>query len=237
MEPRFDIDDVRFRLAASRRILHRGGCDSGVAGHVSARAEGESAFWTSPMASFDEALPTHAVKMGFDLAVHEGRMPTPGAMAFHGALYRARPGVNGIVHVHSRHVNVLAATNQLVGLYNISSLIFHEQQAVYVDSGASPLREVERIVDALGGKNVLLMRHHGAIVVSGSLEGATVDTMLLEEAAHCHLEASLHGGTEIDDGTVIRARRENPFLRKLQWESSLRRLERSDPDLFAWLQR
>src|SRR5258706_14023624 len=126
MEPSFEIDDVRFRLAAARRMLQRGGCDSGVAGHVSVRAEGEPAFWTMPMASFDEALPTHAVKMGFDLSVLEGEMTIPGAMAFHAAIYQARPDANGIVHVHSRHVSVLATTQQTVGMYNVSSLVFND---------------------------------------------------------------------------------------------------------------
>lgn len=234
---RFDVADVRFRLAAARRMLYRGGCDSGVAGHVSARAEGEPAFWTGPMAYFDEALPTHAAKLGFGLGVLEGKLAIPGAMAFHSAIYQARPEVKGIVHVHSRYVNVLTATQRMVGMYNISSLIFYDDQAVYVDSGESPLREVERIVAALGQKRALLMQHHGAIVVSDSLEGAAVDALLLEEAARCHLEAQAHGGTEIADEKVIRTRRENPYLRKLHWEANLRRLEKSDPELFAFAQR
>ena len=33
--------DIRFRIAAARRMLYREGCDSTVAGHVSARADGE----------------------------------------------------------------------------------------------------------------------------------------------------------------------------------------------------
>ncbi len=237
MEPRFEIGDVRFRLAAARRILHRGGCDSGVAGHVSVRAEGESAFWTTPMAFFDEALPTHAAKMSFDLSVLEGQMPVPGAMAFHPAIYQARADVNGIVHVHSRYVNVLATTQQTVGMYNVSSLIFHDDQALYVDSGDAPAREVHRIVEALGRKRVLLMQHHGAIVVSGSLESVTVEALLLEEAARCHLEAQAAGGLQIVDERLIRARRENPYFRKLHWEANLRRLETSDQELFAFLRR
>jgi hypothetical protein len=61
--------------------------------------------------------------------------------------------------------------------------------------------------------------------------------LLLEEAARCHLEAQALGGCEIVDEKLIRTRRENPYLRKLHWEANLRRLERSDPDLCAFLQR
>src|SRR3981081_4960347 len=97
------LEDPRFRLAAARRSLYRTGCDSGVAGHTSMRVEGEEAFWTFPMASFDEALPEHAVKMGFDLQVLEGKIETPFAMAFHAAFYSARPDLQSIIHIQPPH--------------------------------------------------------------------------------------------------------------------------------------
>ncbi len=235
--PRFDIKDIRFRLAAARRILYRNGCDSGVAGHVSVRAEGEDAFWTMPMAHFDEALPTHAVKMGYDLSVREGDIATPFAMAFHAEIYKARPDVNGIVHLHSRFLNVFTTAERTVGMFNVASLVFHNTQAIYADAGGSPARETERILAALGDRRVVLMRHHGAINVAESLESATVEALLLEEGARLHLAAQASNGEEITDDNVIRVRRENPFFRKLGWDANLRRLEKSDPELFAFLAR
>ncbi len=38
MDEIFSPTDIRFRIAAARRILHREGCDSNVGGHVSVRA-------------------------------------------------------------------------------------------------------------------------------------------------------------------------------------------------------
>ena len=49
-----DVDDIRFKIAAARRILANNGCESRVAGHVSARAEGEDAFYVTPFEYFDE---------------------------------------------------------------------------------------------------------------------------------------------------------------------------------------
>jgi L-fuculose-phosphate aldolase len=230
------LEDPRFRLAAARRILYRNGCDSGVAGHTSMRVEGEEAFWTFPMASFDEALPEHAVKMGFDLQVLGGQIETPFAMAFHAAFYAARPDIQSIIHIHSRQLELFVTAERFVGLYGLSALRFHDQQAAYVDSGTNPAEETRRMLADLGTKRVLLMRNHGAIVVGGSLESVTVDALQLEQAAGLHIAALSWGGSEITDPQVIKARRDNRFFLNLTWNAHMRRLQRSDPDLYARLQ-
>src|SRR5712672_2187515 len=59
----FKPSDIQFCLAAARRILYRQGCDSGIAGHVTVRAEDDPlCFWTTPMSYFDEALPADTAK-------------------------------------------------------------------------------------------------------------------------------------------------------------------------------
>ena len=83
-----DIDDIRFKIAAARRILARNGCESQVAGHVSARADGEDAFWVSPFEYFDETLPDRVVKASFDLALLEGDWEPSPAIQFHAAIYQ-----------------------------------------------------------------------------------------------------------------------------------------------------
>jgi L-fuculose-phosphate aldolase len=233
---KFEASDIRFRLAAARRILYRQGCDSGVAGHLTVRAEDDQrCFWTAPMSCFDEALPTHAAKMDSQLKVLEGEMPTPGAMGFHPQIYRARPDINAIVHVHSRHINVLVTTGRPVGMYNIASLAFYGRQVICPDLGDGPDRGAGNLHEILGDKRVMLMPHHGAIIVGASLEEAVVHTISLEEAAGCHLAAQAVGGVEITDERVIKTLRTSPMINRLAWESHMRRLRRSDPDLFSFL--
>ena len=52
-----NTDDIRFKIAAARRILYREGCVSNVGGHVSARAHGEEAFWSTGFEYFDQTTP------------------------------------------------------------------------------------------------------------------------------------------------------------------------------------
>ena len=49
--------DIRWRISAARRMLHREGCDSNVGGHVSARAEDrDGAFWVTGFEYFDTTV-------------------------------------------------------------------------------------------------------------------------------------------------------------------------------------
>src|SRR5262249_41653744 len=93
-----DISDPRFRIAASRRMLYREGCDSGVAGHVSERAADGDSFWVSAFGYFDETTPDTVLRYSFDLDLLEGEAPASPAVEFHAAVYRERPDVQSVIH-------------------------------------------------------------------------------------------------------------------------------------------
>src|ERR1700742_4918392 len=83
--------DVRFRIAAARRILHREGCDSNVGGHVSARAsasDGPDAFWVTGFEYFDQTTPDRVCLMGFDLQPRVGELKMSPAVNFHARIYQ-----------------------------------------------------------------------------------------------------------------------------------------------------
>ena len=175
-----DEHDIRFRIAAARRMLYREGCDSDVGGHVSARAEGES-FWVTGFEYFDTTTPDRVAKLTFDLEPLEGELAMSPAVNFHARIYRERPDVNAIVHLHSHHISVLSSVEgKQVEMYNVHSVLFHDEQATYFDDG---VKSHLAVVDALGDKRVCLMKNHGAIIASDSLENATIEAITLEKAA------------------------------------------------------
>jgi L-fuculose-phosphate aldolase len=230
-------EDVRFRIAAARRILHREGCDSNVGGHVSVRAalsgDGDDAFWVTGFEYFDQTTPDRVCLLGYDLRPRVGELKMSPAVNFHALIYQQRPDVNAIVHLHSHYVSVLSSTGRQVGMYNVSAVLFYEEQSAYFDDGFKPHTAV---VEALGDNRVVLMKNHGAIVASDSLENATIEALTLEACARYHLECEAAGGTEILEAEV-RAGKEmyrKHYLPQM-WEANFERLQRSDPDLFAYL--
>jgi L-fuculose-phosphate aldolase len=231
-----DVDDIRFKIAAARRILARNGCESRVAGHVSARADGEDAFFVSPFEYFDETLPDRIVKVSMDLEVLEGEWEVSPAIRFHAGFYRARPDVNSVIHTHSRSVSIFATTRRTIGMYNVVSVLFHEDQALYEDDGTHPPVDPEPMCAALGDRRVLLIKNHGAIIVSQSLENATIEACMLEVAADYHLAAEAIGGSEFPDAEARRGREKyQKYFLPQMWDANFRRLRKSDSDLFAFV--
>jgi L-fuculose-phosphate aldolase len=223
--------DLPFTIAAARRILYREGCDSNVGGHVSARADDEDgAFWVTAFEYFDQTTPERVCKLGFDLVPRVGELAFSPAVNFHARIYETRADVNAIVHLHSHHITVLSSTGSTVGMYDVSAVLFHDEQATYFDDGVKSHLEV---VDALGDKRVVLMKNHGAIVASDSIEHATIEALTLEQCARYHLECVAAGGTEILEAEVVAGKKmyRRHYLPQM-WDANLARLRRSDPDLF-----
>lgn len=229
-------DDPRFRVAAARRILARGGCESGVAGHVSLRADDGNSFWTSAFEYFDETTPATVVRADFDLQLIEGTSAPSPAIEFHSAIYRSRSDVGAVIHIHSHWVSTFVSGDGPIGMYNVGAVVFHEEQAMLVDDGTRPPVEGHRVVAALAGRSVVLSKNHGAIVVASTLETATVLALMLEQAARYHIEAVAFGGTEIPVAEVVRGKASyHRYFVPEMWAANYRRLARTDSDLMAWL--
>jgi L-fuculose-phosphate aldolase len=223
--------DIRFTIAAVRRMLYREGCDSQTAGHVSARApEDAGAMYVTPFQYFDETLPEHVVKTTLDLQLLEGDwVPSP-AISFHAAIYKARPDVMSVIHTHSPAVCAVGTTGRTIGIYHVSSALFYKDQGI---SGPNP--KDEAIVGALGAdRNVALLRNHGAVVVADTLEKAAIKAMMLEKAARYHIDAEAVDGEPMSDeeSAFMRGTHEEYFLPQM-WKAHMRRIERTDPDLWA----
>jgi L-fuculose-phosphate aldolase len=227
-----DEDDLRFRIAAARRMLYREGCDSNIGGHVSARVANEDAFWATGFEYFDQTTPERIAKLDFSLRVVSGELAFSPALNFHARIYELRPDVNAIVHLHSHYLSVLSSREgRTIGMYNVGSVLFHDDQATYADDGH---KAHVSVADALGDKRLVIIKNHGGIVASQSLESATVEALMAEQAARYHLECEASGGTEIARDEVV-AGREMYFKHFIpnMWEANFERLRRSDPDLFA----
>lgn len=239
-----DERDLRFRIAAGRRMLYREGCDSNVGGHLSARAvdmdgtdgaggpADPDTFWVTGFEYLDQTTPDDLVKLDLDLHPLVGEHELSPAVNFHALIYRLRPDVNAICHVHSHFVSVLSSIeDQTVGMYNVAAVLFHDEQVAYADDGVKPHTQVAH---ELGGKRVAIMKNHGAIVASDSVENAVIEAITLETAARYHLECVAAGGTEIAEAEVLGGKTmyRRHYLPQM-WRANLTRLRRSDPDLFA----
>jgi L-fuculose-phosphate aldolase len=232
-------DHPHFRIAAARRILYREGLDSQIGGHVSLRVPGEAAFWVTPYQYFDETLPEHVSKVGFDLRVREpGTLSASPGINFHASVYQARPDVNCVIHTHGFHQSVLSTTGVPFGVYYDYAALFLDDVAYWKDDPSlTPDVEGDLIAATIGGKRVMLMGHHGAVHAGDTLENTVMEALVFELCCKYQVAAMAIGGKPLDDESARSYR--GAYLkygfRGYMWEANYRRIRRSDPDLFAML--
>lgn len=228
-----NTSDPRFLIAASRLILARNGCESQVAGQVSSRAIGEEAFWISTFGYFDESRPEDTVKIRFDLSYAAGSGQASPALQFHAAIFQERPDVQCVIHTHSHWVSVLSSAHRTIGMYNVGSVLFYNDQVLHVDDGSATALDGKLLAAKLGDKRVILMKNHGCIIASQSIEQATIEALTLEQAARYDIECRAAGGTEIPEVEVLRGRGQyHKYYVPQMWLANMRRLRKSDPELF-----
>lgn len=232
-----DPSSPHFRIAAARRMLYRAGLDSQIGGHVSLRVPGEDAFWVTPFQYFDETLPEHVSKVGFDLRVIEpGSLPASPGINFHASMMMARPDVNCVIHTHTRNIATFATTRQKFDVYYVYGSLFADRVTEFVDDPSlTPDKEGAAIAAALGQNKVVLMPHHGSVHVGENLEFTTIETMVFDLACEYQLAAMAVGGKPMDPATArsYREAYQKYGFREQMWKANFRRLQRSDPDLFA----
>jgi L-fuculose-phosphate aldolase len=226
-------------LSLARRMLHREGLGSQIGGHVSLRARGEDAFWVNSLQYSDETLPEHISKVGFDLDVLvPGSMPASPGVNFHADIYRARPDVNCVVHVHAPNAVVLSSTDTPFGCYFVYGALFHEDVAYFQDDPLlTPDIEGEQICASLGSKSVLLMKYHGAVHVGDSVQETVVDAIAFELSCERQLAAMAVGGHPMEDNLCrsYRSTYRRVGFHDQMWSANCRRLQMSDPDLYGVL--
>jgi len=159
----------RLDLAAAYQMLALLGFDDMVATHLSTRANNNKGFWLPPFGYlFEEITQSYLKHVSFDNPDDPAINPT--AAVLHTAIYKARPDIKAVFHVHTEAT--IAVSSIKGGLKPLSqwSLYFHNQMATYPYDGLAldHKDQAARVVSALGDKKILLLENHGVIVCGDS---------------------------------------------------------------------
>jgi L-fuculose-phosphate aldolase len=187
---------VRQKLALACRILAMEGHDSGLAGQVTARGPKPGTYYMLRFGfGFDEITAANLLLVDDDLNVLEGDgMPNP-SNRFHLWIYRARTGVNSIMHTHAPHVSALSMIGVPLAVSHMDTTLFFEDCAWLREWPGTPIGDEEgRIIsEAIGDKKTILLAHHGQLTATPSVEHALVLAMFVERAAKLQLMAMSAG--------------------------------------------
>ena len=186
-------------LAACCRILANENHESGLAGQVTARANGPNdtpgTLWTLEFGyGFDEATAGRMVLVDEDLKPLSGGRPNPG-VRFHVWIYRKRPDVHAIVHTHAPHASALACTGTSLKTIHMDSAMLHGTAHLAEWPGVPVADDEGRTISgALGDAKSILLANHGLLTAGNSVEEAAYLAVFFERAARMQLRAMAAGG-------------------------------------------
>ncbi len=203
-----DISKLRELVAQSCRILGKLNLTKEPSGHVSARVPGENAVLIKARGPEESGLRfvsgRDIITVDFDgkkIAGDDG-LESPQEVFIHTWLYKTRPDVQCVVHVHPLTVVLFTICNKplmpLFGAYDPSGLrLAMEGLATYPRSiTVSNERLGEEFAQAMGQKRACLMRGHGITSAGPGVEEATLTAIKLNELAEVNYRASLLGTPE-----------------------------------------
>ena len=157
----------------------------------------------------------------------------------HPAIYQRRPEINAIVHTHPPYVTGYSALGKAIEAYDQMGAFIFEEQAIYDEFPGTILSETEatHLATALGGSQLAVLKNHGLIAVGENMAIALGLTLLAERAARIQSIALQCGATTADTLTPSVARQTKAANLELghfedTWQALVRRLKKTDPDLF-----
>jgi L-fuculose-phosphate aldolase len=203
-----DLSKLRELVALSCRILGKLNLTKEPSGHVSARIPGEDKILIKARGPDESGLRFVTARdiitvdfAGKKVAGDEG-LESPQEVFIHTWLYKTRPDVQCVVHVHPLTVVLFTICNKplqpLYGAYDPSGLrLLVDGLATYPRSvTVSDEKLGEEFAQAMGNKQACLMRGHGITSAGPSVEEATLTAIKLNDAAVINYQACQLGNPQ-----------------------------------------
>ena len=175
-------ETLRREVAQSVRMLEYLGLID-FSGHVSCRIPGTENIFINPWgASRHGLLPQDIATANLAGEPLEAGVKLPSEIHIHTSIYRRRPEVNAIAHLHPPATTALSAAGKRYVPVMHHGAIFAAGVPVYDDcSHVNTVEKGDALAAVLGSCRAAIMRGHGAVVVAESVKGAFFGSVYLED--------------------------------------------------------
>ena len=201
-----EIDDLRVRVAEACQVLGRLDLTKAATGHVSARVPGSERVLIRARGPGELGVryttPKQILEVDLDgkpVGRAEDGLESPIEVFIHTAIYKARPDVNSVVHVHPPLVVLFTICQKplqpLFGAYDPSALQLALEGIPTFDRSilVSTPTLGDELARAMGKAKTCMMRGHGITTAGPSIEEASLYTIHLNELASINYQAHLLG--------------------------------------------
>ncbi len=190
-----DITTARQAVLAMGVKLVETGLVIGTWGNISVRV-GDKMVITPSGADYATLTPEDLPVVDIATDTWEGPKPSS-ERGLHLAVFRERPEINAVIHVHSPHASTMAAARRELPpiLDDVAQMI---GPGVRVADYALPSTKkiVRQTMKALKGRMAAIMANHGAICLGRTLDEALLCCQVLEKGCKAYIEAEFLGGAK-----------------------------------------
>ena len=201
-----EIDDLKVRVAQACRVLGALGLAKGATGHASARIPGTNRVFIRARGPGELGVrfttPEQVVEVGLDgkLAhANDQGLEAPLEVFIHTSLYKARPDVQAVIHVHPLPVVLFTICRKpllpLYGAYDPSSakLAFKPIPTYPRSILCDTPERGDELAATMGANNCCMMRGHGISTAGPNVEEAALTAIHLTNLAEVNYQAQLLG--------------------------------------------
>ncbi len=195
-------EDLKRRIARANRIAYLEGLhdDKGneIAGHISVRT-GSTLHMPGHMHDLGKGLPDITAEDIIEVNMNgekvSGKHDPVEEVVIHTFIYKARPEINSVAHLHAPTATALASSDSTILPISIRSSYFAEGISI-LERGPSIIDNddiASEMIKVMGKHNALIHRGHGAVTCGRNLEEACTLMLFLEGSARNQLVAKQFG--------------------------------------------
>lgn len=201
---------LKKRLAKVHRILTAGGIWPLTKGHVSCRVPGTGEVLIlghihSEGRSLASTDVDDIVTVDLDGSFIEGRIEPVDERFAHTEVYKARPDVHAVAHAHPPVATAFGIADvNILPVGNRGAIFAPRVPILGFDKQIDTPERGRMVVEALGGGCAVVLKNHGVVVTSDTIENVCITLFALEETAELHWRAAQLGKVEPVSGAEVK---------------------------------
>jgi ribulose-5-phosphate 4-epimerase/fuculose-1-phosphate aldolase len=187
---RVDVQTLKEQVATCCRLMYNEGLFT-YSGHVSARIPDTELILIHPLFESRSAVrPEQILTVDLDTKVAEGDALPPDETRIHTEVYRARPEVQAVAHLHSEMAILFTLADVDLVPFKNHAVRWWSGIPVHPDPCRITTEQQGReLAQTLGQHNAALLRAHGSVIVAEDVRTVFVDAVHFEENARAQFNA------------------------------------------------
>lgn len=190
-------DEIKEMMIWAGKALVAEGQDDFTRGHISVRLpdKPELFFMKAHSIGLDEITMENILTIDLEGDVVAGQARRHSEVYIHSEIFKARTDVQCVLHTHPPFAVALSTTGQPIRAYSQGGAMFKDAVGAY-DGTIRLIRTREMGADvakALGPHRAVLLKNHGIVVATRSIEETVTGAIMLERAAMIQMSAEAVG--------------------------------------------